>query len=103
MSGEHKFIDTLGDGQNTKLPGGAKIAGKEVEAATAGTTNDIRVLIRDIDNNILWSTGTEVPSDDTAGYAKGALHIDTNVDAGTTGLYVNIGDTDDCNFAAHDA
>jgi len=77
------------------------VEGQRISAAVAGTTNEIMVLMRDADNNILWSTGTEVPSDSTDGYAKGALHIDTNVAAGTTGLYVNIGSTSACNFDAH--
>lgn len=77
-----------------------KVRGKTVNAATAGTTNPIRVFMYDESGYIMYSTGLEVPADSTAGYAKGALHVDTNVAAGTTGLYVNVGTTAAANFDA---
>lgn len=76
------------------------LGGSARGATAAGTTNPIKVLLKDGSGDILWSTGTEVPTDATAGYAKGALHIDTNVAAATTGLYVNVGTTDECDFDA---
>ena len=84
----------------SKIQDVLRVAGESIKASVAGTTNPINVLVRDGSGKILWATGTEVPTDDTAGYAKGCLFIDTNVAAGTTGLYVNVGDTDDCNFDA---
>ncbi len=77
-----------------------QVAGQPISAAVAGTTNPINVLIRDGNGDIFLSTGTEVPSDTTSGYAKGALHVDTNVAAATTGLYVNIGTTTSSDFDA---
>ena len=77
-----------------------KLTGKTVNATTAGTTNPIRAFLYDDGGYIMYSTGLEVPTDATAGYAKGALHIDTNVATGTTGLYVNVGTTASCNFDA---
>lgn len=53
----------------------------------------ISVLLADQAGLILWATGTTVPTDTTAGYAKGALFIDTNVAGGTGGLYCNKGTT----------
>ena len=77
-----------------------KLTGNTVAATTAGTTNPIKAYLYDGDGYILYSTGLEVPADATAGYAKGALHVDTNVAAGTTGLYVNVGTTAAANFDA---
>lgn len=76
------------------------VNGEIIDNAVAGTTGDIRVLMRDVDRKILWATGTDVPADDTAGYAKGCLFIDRDVAAATTGLYVNVGTTADCDFDA---
>ena len=75
-----------------------KVRGKTIDATTAGTTNPIRAFLYDESGYIMYSTGLEVPADSTAGYAKGALHMDTNVAAGTSGLYVNVGTTASANF-----
>lgn len=77
-----------------------KLGGSGRGATAAGTTNPIKTLIKDGNGDILMSTGTEVPSDTTSGYAKGALHIDTNVATGTTGLYCNKGTNTSCVFTA---
>ena len=55
-------------------------------------------LERDPSGNIILETGTTVPIDAVAGYAKGASFIDTDVAGGTSGLYVNVGTTASCNF-----
>jgi len=68
-------------------------------SATPETTA-VTVLLRDGSNNVLLASGTTVPVDNEGGYAKGALFIDTDVAAGTTGLYENVGDTNNCNFDA---
>lgn len=88
------------DGMLTGVPvfEAIKLVGKTVNATTAGTTNPIKVLLYDEGGYILYSTGLEVPTDATAGYAKGALHVDTNIAAGTSGLYVNVGTTSAANF-----
>ena len=76
------------------------VLGDDFDNAAAGTTGDIIVYVRDFQDNILWASGTDVPADSTSGYAKGALFIDRDVAAGTTGLYVNVGTTSACNFDA---
>lgn len=58
------------------------------------------ILIRDILGDALFATGITVPANDTNGYAKGCLFIDTDVAAGTTGLYCNKGTKDACEFTA---
>lgn len=76
------------------------LSGELRSATVAGTSGAIKVMIWDEDHNVLYAKGTDVPADTTAGYAKGCLFIDTDVAAGTTGLYVNVGTTDECNFDA---
>lgn len=72
------------------------------EGATLDATavNGVKKLLTDGAGNALLATGTGVPADSGAGYAKGCLFIDTDVAAGTTGLYVNIGTTASCVFKA---
>jgi hypothetical protein len=65
-------------------------------AGATGVTN----LLKDGSGNVLLATGATVPSDAVSGYAKGCLFIDTDVAAGTTGLYVNVGTTTSANFDA---
>jgi hypothetical protein len=64
------------------------------KTATAGEF----IVLRDTNNDILLAQSLTVPTDATTGYAKGCLLIDTNVAAGTSGLYVNIGTNTSCNF-----
>lgn len=96
---EGNFIDGMLSG-GVPVIDALKIRGKTIDATTAGTTNPIRAFMYDESGYIMYSTGLEVPTDSTAGYAKGALHVDTNVAAGTTGIYVNVGTTAACNFDA---
>lgn len=78
------------DGDNVHLNRGSlRVTGK--------VTSGVRVLLKDNDDKILLATGTTVPSG-TAGYAKGCLFIDTDVVAGSQGLYENVGTTTVCNF-----
>lgn len=93
MAGENLAIDAA-------LKGSVRLQGEVVAAATAGTTGQIRVYFRDENNMIMLAKGTDVPADDTAGYMKGALYVDENVAAGTTGLYVNVGTNAAANFDA---
>jgi hypothetical protein len=76
------------------------LEGTPVSATIAGTSAAIHVLIYDKNRHALHATGTDVPTDDTAGYAKGCLFVDTDVAKDTTGLYVNIGTSAECNFDA---
>lgn len=48
----------------------------------------------------IYVTGTTVPTNTTAGYAKGCLFVDTDVASGTTGLYVNVWTDTSCVFKA---
>ena len=73
-------------------------SGEVVKAAVAGTTGNIRVMEYDEDHDIVYATGTDVPADTTSGYAKGCIFIDTDVAAGTTGRYENVGTSSSCNF-----
>lgn len=65
-----------------------------------GATTTVTVMLKDPGGHVLWARGTTVPTDGEAGYAKGCLFIDTDVGAGTTGLYVNVGSTTACDFDA---
>jgi hypothetical protein len=59
-----------------------------------------RILLKDKDGKKLLVTGTTKPSDSTTGYAKGCIFIDTDVGAGSSGIYENVGTTTSCNFDA---
>ena len=60
----------------------------------------VTCLLKDGSGKALLATGTTVPSDAGALYAKGCLFIDTDVATGTTGLYVNVGTAASCVFKA---
>jgi len=82
---------------------GGKISSVNLPALTLdGSTiaTGVTCLLRDSSNNALWCTGTTVPSDGGALYAKGCLFIDTDVATGTTGLYCNKGTAAACAFTA---
>lgn len=72
-----------------------KITLKGSDPTRSGAVN---VLYEDAAGNALLATGITVPTDSGAGYAKGCLFIDTDVGAGTSGVYCNIGTTAACNF-----
>lgn len=65
---------------------------------TGETAGGVTVLFTDAAGDALLATHTSVPADAGSGFAKGCLFIDTNVGAGTSGLYVNIGTNTSCNF-----
>lgn len=69
---------------------------------TSATINSIAIsaLLTDASGNILWATGTTVPTDGSSGYAKGCLFIDTDVATGTTGLNCNKGTNTSSQFTA---
>jgi hypothetical protein len=67
-------------------------------AATAA--EGVTVLLQDASGDALLATGTTVPTNDTAGFAKGCLFIDTDVAKGTTGLNCNKGTSAECTFTA---
>lgn len=57
---------------------------------------NVTVMAVDENNKILFAKGTTVPTDGTAGFAKGCLFIKTN--ATGAGLYVNNGTDTSCSF-----
>lgn len=59
---------------------------------------NITVLMADPSGNILFATGTTVPTDTSSGYAKGCIFIDTDVAAGTGSFYLNKGSTTSSEF-----
>lgn len=65
-----------------------------------GATTVVTVYLKNALGHVMQCEGTTVPVDGQAGYAKGCLFVDTDVAAGTTGLYVNVGTTALCNFDA---
>lgn len=94
MAGEGKFIDSLMVGDivtEGAIKGQAKIEGKLIAAG-------VTCLIADASGKALLATGTTVPPDTGAVYAKGCLFIDTDVATGTSGLYVNVGTAASCVF-----
>jgi hypothetical protein len=87
MAGLDKFLYRLA--RKGEIPF-VKLQGK--------TVSSIKVLAYDSAGKILLATGTTVPSDSGAGYAKGCIFIDTDVGAGSQGMYINVGTTAACNF-----
>lgn len=65
-------------------------------AATAAS--GVTHLLKDGAGKTLLATGTTLPADTGALYAKGCLFIDTDVTTGTSGLYVNVGTSASCVF-----
>lgn len=51
----------------------------------------VRVMLRDNAGNVLLATGTTLPANAGAGYAKGAMFLKTDVVAGLPGAYFNLG------------
>jgi hypothetical protein len=84
-------VATHGSGQN-----GAMVLVGQPNTPASGVT----AYMIDGNGYVMYATGTTVPSDAGAGYAKGCLFVDTDVAGGTTGLYVNVGTTASCNFDA---
>lgn len=80
--------------RDAQVDGALKLAGNTT--VVSGVTANLL----DANGDILHCTGTTVPTDAGAGFAKGCLFIDTDVAAGTTGLYVNVGTNAACNFDA---
>ena len=78
-----------------------KVANRGMPAISLiGTTiaTGVTALLKDADGNALLATGTTVPVDTGALYAKGCLFIDTDVVTGTSGLYENKGTAASCVF-----
>lgn len=61
-------------------------------------SQDLTVLVRDPDSNVLLARGTATINDGASGYAKGARYIETDITTGNVGEYTNVGTTTSCNF-----
>lgn len=77
-----------------------RLEGSRISTTLSGTTAAIKILAYDDNFDILWATGTDVPTDATSGYAKGCIFIDRDVATGSSGCYENIGTNTSCNFDA---
>ena len=62
-------------------------------------TGSITVYLRDENGDILFASGTTLPSNSTTGYAKGWVFIDTNVAGGTGSFNLNKGTKTSCTFS----
>lgn len=96
MAGEDKFFDGLAVGKgifSDTVEAGGAVTMKGSVIATGVTA-----LILNEAGLALLATGTTLPSDAGALYAKGCLFIDTDVATGTSGLYVNEGTAASCSF-----
>jgi len=93
-------VATHGSGVNKDQAVAGNMAVGGAVTISGTTVSGVTTLIKDGAGHALLATGTTVPTDAGAGYAKGCLFIDTDVAAGTTGLYVNVGTTAACNFDA---
>lgn len=78
--------------------GGNAVVGGSVKITGAVIATGVTALILDAAGKALLATGTTVPADAGALYAKGCLFIDTDVATGTSGLYVNAGTAASCSF-----
>lgn len=61
-------------------------------------STEVTVLEKDSSGLVLAAKGTTVPTNGEAGYAKGATFLDTDVTAGSSGFYENVGTTASCQF-----
>lgn len=64
-----------------------------------GSTTTVLVWMKDANNKCAFASGTTVPTDGEAGYAKGCFFIDTDASAGSI-VYLNEGSTTSCDFNA---
>jgi hypothetical protein len=62
-------------------------------------TGSITVYLRDENGDILFASGTTLPSNSTTGYAKGCVFIDTDVAGGTGSFNLNKGTKTSCTFS----
>lgn len=62
------------------------------------TISGVKRLQMDGFNKVLLASGTIVPTNGTAGYAKGCIFIKTNTATGLCARYENIGTTASCQF-----
>ena len=78
-----------------------KVVVKILQATGHSETPDttaVTVIAKDSDGDITECKGLTVPTDTETGFAKGCTFVDTDVAAGTSGVYENVGTTTSCNF-----
>ena len=51
--------------------------------------------LNQLKTRVAWTT---VPTNDTAGYAKGCIYIKTDAPKWTSGFYVNVWTSEECTF-----
>lgn len=76
-----------------RLRNGLQIDGRDETISSKAIT----VYLQDADGKILMAGGADVPTDATAGYAKGCIFIQTDGGVATT-FYVNEGSNTSCDF-----
>ncbi len=77
----------------SKLHNAMQLDGREF---TLGAET-VRGMFADANGNLIWAFGDDLPTDATAGYAKGCIFFDTDGGIGTT-VYANDGDEVECDF-----
>lgn len=84
---------------------GSSVYAAKMEDAVVGrltldgeTISGVKRLQMDSSNKVLLASGTTVPTNGTAGYAKGCVFIDTDTATGICGRYENIGTSASCQF-----
>jgi hypothetical protein len=66
--------------------------------ARAPHTANLVIRMDPTNTYIAECSGTTVPTSTTAGFTKGCFFYKTDVTAGTSGFYVNVGTTSSCDF-----
>ena len=84
---------------------GSSVYAAKMEDAVIGrltldgeTISGVKRLQMDSSNKVLLASGTTVPTNGTAGYAKGCVFIQTDTATGLCARYENIGTTASCQF-----
>lgn len=74
---------------------GSTSYGSVALAGSPAVVNSIAITVyaTDKNGNILLCDGTTIPTDGSAGYAKGGTFLKTDVATGTGGTYLNKGTT----------
>ena len=80
------------DRQISRLRNGLQLDGRDETAGEA-----VKVLLKDVNGDILFASGLVVPTDAVTGYAVGAIFLHTDGGAGDT-FYVNEGSNTSCDF-----
>ena len=84
---------------------GSSVYAAKIEDAVIGrltldgeTISGVKRLQMDSSNKVLLASGATVPTNGTAGYAKGCVFVQTDTATGLCARYENIGTTASCQF-----